>query len=142
MGAEKPKAVLSKKSIDAIATQVETRLKQDSGKAAPVEINSPADKTTHGGSKKLFFWGAASALTLAATAPLLGKQARPAVRGAIKGGLLAGRYFQRVASSIKEDVQDLTEEAKSDLDLEKQKSDSEKQKSDSTGTSKHKRPLQ
>jgi hypothetical protein len=120
MGAENPKAVLSKKSINAIAEQVETRLKQDSSKPAPAETTSHAETNTHG-SKKLFFWGAASALTLAVTAPLLGKQARPVVRGAIKGGLLAGRYFQRVASSIKEDVQDLTEEAKSDLDLEKEK---------------------
>ena len=54
----------------------------------------------------------------------------------IKGGLLAGRYFQRVASSIKEDVQDLTEEAKSDLDLEKEKPDT-------TPTTRHsKRPPQ
>jgi hypothetical protein len=120
MSAENPKAVLSKKSINAIAEQVETRLKQDSSKPAPAEITTPAEKINHG-SKKLFFWGAASGLTLAMTAPLFSKQARPAVRGAIKGGLLASRYFQRVASSIKEDVQDLTEEAKSDLDLEKEK---------------------
>jgi hypothetical protein len=133
MGAENSKAVLSKTSINAIAEQVETRLKQDSSKPAATEITNHDEKNTRG-SKKLFFWGAASGLALAVTAPLLGKQARPAARGAIKGGLLAGRYFQRVASSIKEDVQDLTAEAKSDLDLEKQKSDP-------TGTSKpHKRP--
>jgi hypothetical protein len=133
MSAENPKAVLNKKSINAIAEQVETRLKQDSSKPAPAETTGHAEKITHG-SKKLFFWGAASGLTLAMTAPLFSKQARPAVRGAIKGGLLAGRYFQRVASSIKEDVQDLTEEAKSDLDLEKEKP---------TGTSKpSRRPTQ
>jgi Protein of unknown function (DUF5132) len=135
MAAENTKAVLSKKSINAIAEQVETRLKQDSNNSAPAEITNPAEKSAHG-SKKLFFWGAASGLALAVTAPLLGKQARPAVRGAIKGGLLAGRYFQRVATSIKEDVQDLTAEAKSELDVEKQKSDS-------TGTSKRsKHPTQ
>ena len=135
MSAENPKAVLSKKSINAIAEQVETRLKQDSSKPAPAETTSHAEKITRG-SKKLFFLGAASGLTLAMTAPLFGKQARPAVRGAIKGGLLAGRYFQRVATSIKEDVQDLTEEAKSDLDLEKEKPDT-------TGTPKPtKRPTQ
>jgi hypothetical protein len=127
MGTENTKAVLSKKSINAIADQVEARLKQDSGKAARVETTNVettnhAEKNTHG-SKRVFFWGAASGLALAVAAPLLGKQARPAVRGAIKGGLLAGRYVQRVASSVKEDVQDLTAEAKSDLDLEKQKSD-------------------
>lgn len=139
MSAENPKAVLSKKSINAIAAQVETRLKQDPSAPAPAEPTaepaSHSEKTTHG-SKKLFFWGAASGLTLAMTAPLFSKQARPAVRGAIKGGLLAGRYVQRVASSIKEDVQDLTEEAKSDLDLEKEKSDTK-------GTTKHsKQPAQ
>jgi hypothetical protein len=123
MGTENTKAVLSKKSINAIADQVEARLKQDSGKAAQVETTNNPEKNTRGSSKKVFFWGAASGLAVAVAAPLLGKQARPAVRGAIKGGLLAGRYVQRVASSVKEDVQDLTAEAKSDLDLEKQKSD-------------------
>jgi hypothetical protein len=123
MPAENTKAVLSKKSINAIAEQVETRLRQASSKPTPADVTNHTETNSHG-SKKLFFWGAASGLALAVTAPLLGKQARPAVRGAIKGGLLAGRYFQGVASSIKEDVQDLTAEAKTDLDLEKQKTDS------------------
>lgn len=123
MGAENAKTVLSKKSINAIANQVEQRLTQDTGKPASAEITGRTEKDGRG-NKKLFFWGAASGLAFAVTAPLLGRQARPAVRGAIKGGLVAGRYFQRVASSVKEDVQDLTAEAKSDLDVEKQKSDS------------------
>ncbi|HEY4046991.1 MAG TPA: hypothetical protein VGM27_09000 [Acidobacteriaceae bacterium] len=123
MGAENTKTALTKKSIKAIADEVELRLKQDSIKPASAEITTPAERAGHV-SKKVFFLGAASGLALAVTAPLLGKQARPAMRGAIKGGLLASRYFQRVASSVKEDVQDLTEEAKSDLDVEKQKSDS------------------
>ena len=123
MGEENTKTSLDKKSIKAIADQVELRLKQDSVNPARAEITSRAEGTGHA-SKKVFFWGAASGLALVVTAPLLGRQARPAMRGAIKGGLLAGRYFRRVASSVKEDVQDLTEEAKSDLDLEKQKTDS------------------
>jgi hypothetical protein len=123
MGAENTKTALTKKSIKAIADEVELRLKQDSIKPSSAEITTPAERAGHV-SKKVFFLGAASGLALAVTAPLLGKQARPAMRGAIKGGLLASRYFQRVASSVKEDVQDLTEEAKSDLDVEKQKSDS------------------
>ena len=49
----------------------------------------------------------------------MGKRARPAVRGAIKGGLTASRYVQRAASSLKEDVQDLAAEAKAELDVEK-----------------------
>ena len=131
MGEENTKASLNKKSIKAIADQVELRLKQDSVKP---ETTSHADRAGHV-SKKVFFWGAASGLALAVTAPLFGRQARPAMRGAIKGGLLASRYFQRVASSVKEDVQDLTEEAKSDLDVEKQKTDSagrSKQRKEST----------
>ena len=120
MGEENTKTSLDKKSIKAIADQVELRLKQDSVKPASAENTERAGHV----SKKVFFWGAASGLALAVTAPLLGRQARPAVREAIKGGLLAGRYFQRVASSVKEDVQDLTEEARLDLDVEKKKTDS------------------
>jgi hypothetical protein len=56
----------------------------------------------------------------------LADQARPAVRSAIKGGLLAGRYFQRVGSSVKEDLQDLTAEAKASLDAENPESGSAK----------------
>lgn len=119
MSAENAKTALNKKSIKAIADQVELRLKQDATKPASTERVTVTEKDGHGG-KKVFFWGAASGLALAVAAPLLGRQARPAVRGAIKGGLLAGRYFQRVGSSVKEDLQDLTAEAKSDLDVEQQ----------------------
>ena len=122
MGAENAKTALSKKSIKAIADQVELRLKQDSVNTASTQGVTTTGKDGHG-SKKVFFWGAASGLALGVAAPLLGRQARPAVRGAIKGGLLAGRYFQRVGSSVKEDLQDLTVEAKSDLDVEKEKGD-------------------
>ena len=132
--AENTKTALTKKSIEAIANEVELRLKQDSVKPASLENTTRSERAGHV-SKKVFFWGAASGLALAVTAPLLGRQARPAVREAIKGGLLAGRYFQRVASSVKEDVQDLTEEAKADLDVEKQ--------TGSTGRPKHgKEPLE
>jgi hypothetical protein len=122
MGAESGKTVLSKKSINAIADQVELRLKQGSAKPAITDTEEDGR-----GGKKLFFWGAASGLALAVTAPLLGKQARPAVRGAIKGGLVAGRYFQRVASGVKEDIQDMTAEAKANLDVEKPESGSGRQ---------------
>ena len=131
MGEENTKTSLDKKSIKAIADQVELRLKQDSVKPASLENTTRSERAGHV-SKKVFFWGAASGLALAVTAPLLGRQARPAMRGAIKGGLLVSRYFQGVASSVKEDVQDLTEEAKSDLDAEKQKTDS-------AGRSKHRK---
>ena len=113
MSAENSKATLNKKSIAAIADQVEARLR--SNPTAPGETKSSNDGH---GSKKVFFWGAASGLAFALAAPLFGKRARPAVRGAIKGGLVAGRYVQKVASGLKEDVQDLTAEAKADLDAE------------------------
>jgi hypothetical protein len=112
------KAILSKKSINAIADQVELRLKQDAGKSASEPVTGTPEKDGHG-NKKVFFWGALSGLAVAVAAPVLGRQARPAVRGAIKGGLVAGRYFQRVTSSVKEDLQDMTAEAKADLDVEK-----------------------
>lgn len=121
MSTATPKAVLSKKSINAIAAQVETRLKQNTSTAPSAASTKQAENNTHGNSNKLFFWGAASGVAVALTAPLFGKQARPAMRGVIKGGLVAGRYVQRVAAGIKEDIQDLAAEAKSDLDIEKEK---------------------
>jgi hypothetical protein len=120
MSPENPKATLNKKSITAIADQVEARLRE---KPAPTIVPVQSDNPKNGhGNKKLFFWGAASGLAVAIAAPLLGKQARPAVRGAIKGGILAGRYVQRVAVGVKEDVQDLAAEAKADLNAEQGKS--------------------
>jgi len=114
MSTVKPKATLSKMSIAAIADELETRLNR-TRPAAPA-----GEETTHTGSngKKLFFWGAASGVAAALAIPLFGKQARPAVRGAIKGGILAGRYARRFTAGIREDVQDLTAEAKADLDTE------------------------
>ena len=126
MGAENgkaDKAVLSKKSINAIVNQVEQRLKQDSSKGESTPVVVAAEKDGHG-NKKVFFWGALSGLAVAAAAPLLGRSARPAMRGVIKGGLVAGRYVQRVASSVKEDIEDMTAEAKADLDVEKRESGS------------------
>jgi hypothetical protein len=126
MSAENTKAVLSKKSLNAIADQVELRLKQQDA-ATPGATTIVTETERDGrGSKRLFFWGAASGIALAVAAPLLGRQARPAVRSAIKGGLLAGRYFQRVGSSVKEDLQDLTAEAKASLDAENPESGSAK----------------
>lgn len=111
----KTKATLDKKSISAIADEVEARICQ-----APNRMSAKGKGTNegHGGSKKVFLWGAASGLAAALAVPLFGKQARPVVRGAIKGGIAAGRYVQKVASTVKEDVQDITAEAKADLDLE------------------------
>ncbi len=105
------KAKLGKKSIAAIADQVESRMRQ--GNDTSRRRGDPEERSH--GSKSIFLWGAASGLALAVAAPLLGKQARPAARSAIKGGIVAGRYVRRVASSMKEDVQDLSAEAEADL---------------------------
>ena len=116
MSKEKNKATLDKKSIAAIVDEVESRLQwPDNSKEADT---SPASKKGHPG-KGVFLWGAASGLALAAAAPILSRQAKPVVRGAIKSGILAGRYMQKTASGIKEDVQDIAAEAKADLDIEK-----------------------
>ena len=111
----KRKATLDRKSISAIAYQVEARIRQTPNNASEKEQRNG---DSHRGGKKVFFLGAASGLAAAFALPLFGKQARPVVRGAIKGGIAAGRYVQRVASTVKEDVQDITAEARADLDLE------------------------
>ena len=59
--------------------------------------------------------GAASGVVAAFFAPLLTKQLRPVVRGAIKGGIVTGRYVQKVAEGVVEDLQDITAEAKAQL---------------------------
>jgi hypothetical protein len=117
MSKEKNKATLDKKSIASIVDEVESRLRQPVNSKEP-ETSETKKGQAHG-SKGVFFWGAASGLALAVAAPLLGRQARPVVRGAIKGGILAGRYVQKTASSLKEDVEDITAEAKADLDIER-----------------------
>ncbi len=107
---------LSKKSIAALADELDSR-RQSAGSREP-ESSSKSSSQGHG-TKGVFLWGAASGLALAFAAPLLNRQARPVVRGAIKGGILASRYVQKAAAGIKEDVQDMTAEAQADLDIEK-----------------------
>jgi hypothetical protein len=116
---EKSTTILDETSIASVTDQVETRLRQTpAARSVPVPVPVIENEQRHAG-RKVFFLGAASGLAFALVAPLFGKQARPAVRGAIKGGMLAGRYVKRVASSVKEDIQDIAAEAKSDLDAEK-----------------------
>jgi hypothetical protein len=107
---------LSRKSIRALADELESRRSQD---VKPGEAETKGRSKSNAPSKMLFFWGALSGVAAAAALPLLGQQARPAVRGLVKGGIKAGRYVQRVASSVKEEVEDITAEAQSDLDLER-----------------------
>jgi hypothetical protein len=113
MSDENDKITLSRESIGALADELETRW----GK------NSPADTSGHPmgsgqrrrSGKNLFLWGAASGIGFALFAPLLSQQARPALREIVKGGIQAGRYVTKLSSQIKEDVEDLTAEAKADL---------------------------
>ncbi len=115
MGDKKNKASLDKKSISAIADQLEERMGRSGTRRSRADEDSNKGRRV---GKSGFFWGAASGLAVAFAVPLMGKRARPAVKGAIKGGLVAGRYVQRVAATFKEDVQDITAEAKSDMDKE------------------------
>ena len=115
MSKERKVAKLDKKSISAIADEVHSRRQKSSDDET---VSSSRSSTEARGTKGVFFWGAASGLAVAFAAPLLNRQARPVVRGVIKGGILAGRYVQKAASGIKEDVQDITAEAKADLDVE------------------------
>jgi hypothetical protein len=115
MSDDNNKITLSQESIGALADELETRWSR----------NSPVNSTSHasGGSssgrrsgKNLFIWGAASGIGFALFAPLFSRQARPALREFVKGGIKAGRYVTELSSQIKEDVEDLTAEAKADLD--------------------------
>ena len=64
----------------------------------------------------MFVVGAASAAVLKAVAPALGNVARPLLREAIKGGILLGRQVQTVVQEAWQDVEDITAEAKADID--------------------------
>jgi Protein of unknown function (DUF5132) len=61
----------------------------------------------------IFLLGAAAAAVLKATG---GTVARPVVKNVVKGGILFGRRVQEFASSITEDLQDVTAEASSEID--------------------------
>jgi hypothetical protein len=66
------------------------------------------------GRKSAYFWGAASGVAFALFAPML----RPAARTAVKSGIRLGRYAKKVASNVKEEFEDISMEAKAELDRE------------------------
>src|ERR1700730_17997933 len=66
-------------------------------------------------SKGGFVLGAISGVAMAALAPLFSKQLRPVGRGAIKGGIVTGRYVQKTAEGVVESFQDITAEAKAEI---------------------------
>jgi hypothetical protein len=51
----------------------------------------------------------------AVTAPFLSRATRPLVRQLLKGGILARREIMRITEGLREELQDLTAEAKSEL---------------------------
>jgi hypothetical protein len=109
----KNKKTLDSESIQKIAAQVEQNMRK-SGTEAENGGGKSSGKTGTG--KSRFFWGALSGVAFAAVAPLFGKPLRPVVRGAIKGGIASGRYVRKLAEGMKEDLQDLSAEAKAELD--------------------------
>ena len=115
-GKKNNKVTLSRKSISALADELESRRRQD---VNPGKAQKQSTSKSEGNGKKLFFWGALSGVAAAAALPLLSKQARPAVRSLVKSGISAGRYVQQVASGVKEEVEDIAAEVKSDLDHER-----------------------
>jgi len=66
--------------------------------------------------KTMFFVGVASASVLKAAAPVIGSVARPLLREAVKGGLLIGRQVQTVVQEAWQEVEDITAEAKAEMD--------------------------
>ena len=114
MSEESKAVILSQESIGALADEIEARRAKDS----PANTNGHYSGRRWAGrsGKNIFLWGAASGVGLALFAPFFSRQARPAVREIVKGGIKASRYVQKLGSQIKEDVEDLTAEAKADLE--------------------------
>lgn len=74
----------------------------------------PSGRATTGSRKSAYLWGAASGAAFALFAPLF----RPAARSAVKGGIRVGRYAKKVASNVKEELEDIASEAQADIDRE------------------------
>ena len=72
--------------------------------------------------KSVYVWGAASGVALALFAPML----RPAARNAVKGGIKVGRHARKLASSVKEEFQDIAAEAQADLERQENSRDDHK----------------
>jgi hypothetical protein len=62
-----------------------------------------------------FTLGVAAALSARAFAPALGRWARPAVRGAIKQGIILSQGAQVRAAGLREDLEDLVAEARAEV---------------------------
>jgi hypothetical protein len=71
-------------------------------------------QSTAPGRKSAYVLGVASGFVVALFAPLL----RPAARSAVKGFIHIGRYSKKIASSVKEELEDITAEAQAEIDRE------------------------
>jgi hypothetical protein len=98
---------LSEEQVSQIAERIEAQLKQ--------KQVSARDGANRPGRMGAYLVGGASGLLLALAAPFL----RPAMRSAVKGGILVGRYARQVGSSMKEQFEDIAAEAEAELDKEK-----------------------
>jgi hypothetical protein len=67
----------------------------------------------------LFTLGAMSAATWGAVGPVLGKVLRPALKEVIKGGIILQKQVQTIAQEAWQDVEDLTAEAKAEVEAAK-----------------------
>jgi hypothetical protein len=65
--------------------------------------------------------GAASAASWNVVGPILGNIVRPLLKEAIKGGLLLQKQVQSIAEEAWQDIEDLTAEAKAEMDRKKAK---------------------
>jgi len=94
--------------VSYLATKLAEQLKQPGGAAGAA---GPSGAGKGGSSTTGFLWGAATVAGLFLAAPFFRSVARQAVRG----GLRLGMYAREVASSAKEELEDITAEAKAEL---------------------------
>lgn len=66
------------------------------------------------GARAPFLWGAVSAVAVMIVAPLL----RPAARSVVKAAIKAGRQAQQMGSALKEELEDITAEARAEMEDE------------------------
>jgi Protein of unknown function (DUF5132) len=71
-------------------------------------------QTTAPGRKGAYVLGIASGVAVALFAPLL----RPAARSAVKGCIHIGHHTKKVASRVKEELEDISAEAHAEMDRE------------------------
>ena len=113
------KAKLSKQHVSEISQQVGEHLKQagHSQTASSGHGQTASSSSTSAGNRTqrcAFFWGAASGIAVMLAAPAF----RPVAKSVVKAGLRVGRQAQQFGVSLKEDFQDITAEARAEIDKE------------------------